>query len=1052
MNKNKSMFVGLGIFILVIISLLSVSLTMDVKAQSIVSDNSNTNLSHLIYQLNMSELNLTDSVSYFDNVTNTTISQNLTYLIDYDCELNVNNGTYLSPNGSTTNITDIITINQTLATLLSDGYHNLTLGCVYNINNTNYNLSQFNVSKFNQKTILVDTLPPIISLYNYSNFTLYNGTILLNFTISDLSTMNCTINLSKIENLTNSTLTNDTFISNIVSNTSNVSIPFNLSAGNYSYNISCFDVLNNTNSVNSTLHILDNTSIIPEVPFFSIDVSQSSFSLGELGQYTINANNNSNVTITICPIATGWVQCYTALPFVNETFPKTQTLPYTNKTGRYIISGVMRYKNITLTTNATYETSNTLTATILASATTSSIYEIINFNAVATSGVGTYTYKWTLHDGTKFTGSAAYKNYTVPGTFRVNLTVNDSVGNSYSTSIDVVVKNIYTLTIVAVNKKDNSRIGDATVSVGAYDAQTSTTGVATFKLREKSYDLYVSKFNYGSYTTQIDLDKDKTIYVNLSFQDLTPPKITLITNKDVVLTTETVDLKFQAEDSAIMSCSLYTANVNDSWYTLKDSGDNLKSNTLYTFEIRDLINGAYKWKVECVDADGNKAYSEERQFLVSDGTVTAALQSTNKNSDSINAALDNLDKLSGDESEVADLLNIKTDLQDLLDRISRVDRDVHDLSYRRDLTEAGREEAQKNLTQTIDYLKYNTPVNLRITNSKTFVKYVRDEDLKMLLDEYSLLKNLKLDKRLFLESTKRVQSKVIISTRVRNVDLYYLDGNTVSLTLVTKDISVAKPEDELTIKNSKSMSYVEVIPKTISQTAKEINMLNKYYTILKDDPLIEYPADTMFISYYINDTLNLDEFQNTDTVLIEKNINGLQSTTGMSILGIDSLSNIELGGQGIMIIVVLLLILFYIIVNFDIIDKIRNLNFGFKGFGSKKKISFIRVLINDGLDYLKTEDYDKAALVYREIKLSYEEANSYVQKEVYDESFDLCNQLDLNYALKVLDKAEYYIKMQDRNNALLEFEKLENTYHKLSDEYRLKIDERFKKIVDMIKA
>ena len=30
----------------------------------------------------------------------------------------------------------------------------------------------------------------------------------------------------------------------------------------------------------------------------------------------------------------------------------------------------------------------------------------------------------------------------------------------------------------------------------------------------------------------------------------------------------------------------------------------------------------------------------------------------------------------------------------------------------------------------------------RITNSKTFVKYVRDEDLKVILDEYLAIKNL----------------------------------------------------------------------------------------------------------------------------------------------------------------------------------------------------------------------------------------------------------------------------------------------------------------------
>ena len=296
------------------------------------------------------------------------------------------------------------------------------------------------------------------------------------------------------------------------------------------------------------------------------------------------------------------------------------------------------------------------------------------------------------------------------------------------------------------------------------------------------------------------------------------------------------------------------------------------------------------------------------------------------------------------------------------------------------------------------------------------------------------------------------QSKVIISTKVRNVELYYLDNSTVDITLVTKDIQTAKPEDALSINNSQSISFVEVIPKTIVQTIKQINLLNKDYTVLKDDPLIEYPPNTQTIAYYINGTIKPDEFQNSDTVLIDKNVNAIKSTTGLSILGVGSLSDIKIEGQGIMLIILSLLILFYLVVNFDIIDKIRNLNLGFISFGSKKKISFIRVLVNDASDYLKTEDYDKAALIYREIKLSYEEANSYIRKEVYDESFDLCNQLDLTYAMKVLDKAEYYIKMQDRNNAIMEFEKLNNTYHKLEDKYRLQIDSRFQKVAELIKT
>ena len=743
---NKSTIIGLGIFAVVIISLLSlslISLTRDVNAQGILSNDSKLNVSYLVYQLNISDLNLTDYINITDNATNITSTVNVTNNITYDCRLNISSGMYLN-SGLTTNISDIIIVNQTLITTLTDGYYNLALGCDYYVNTcgyinstTNYSVNQ-TINKLTRKTILVDTTSPIMTpinqfvntSVNQSTIILYNGLAWLNFTVLDTSTVTCIINIANIS-------------TTIITNTSNIGLPLNLTTGNYFYNISCTDALGNTNTLSSSVQIINNISnSTPEIPFFSIDISKPTYSLGELGYYTINANNNSNVSITICPIANGWVQCYMVLPFINETFPKTQAMPYTNKTGRYVIDGIMYYKNNTIITNVTYEATNTLMANILASETTGSINDVITFNAAATSGIAPYTYTWTLNDGTKFVGPSAYKNYTTPGTYSVNLTVNDSVGNTYSTSVDVVIMNVHTLNIITVDKKDNTRISDVTVNVGDNDMQTDASGIATFQLREGTYNIYVSKSSYDGDVNEILLNSDQTIYMNMSFVDITPPNITLLTDDDAVLTNDTVNLKFSAQDATVMTCSLYIANLTDSWYTLKDSGDNLLANTPYTFEIRDLTNGAYKWKIECIDSNTNKAYSEERKFIVSDGNITFALQSTSQNSDSINAALDNMNQLSGEESEVADILNIRNDLKDLLDRINREDRDVQDLGYRRDLNETGIAEAQANLTQTIDYMKYHTPINLKITDSTTFVKYIHDDDLKILLADYISIKNL----------------------------------------------------------------------------------------------------------------------------------------------------------------------------------------------------------------------------------------------------------------------------------------------------------------------
>jgi len=110
------------------------------------------------------------------------------------------------------------------------------------------------------------------------------------------------------------------------------------------------------------------------------------------------------------------------------------------------------------------------------------------------------------------------------------------------------------------------------------------------------------------------------------------------------------------------------------------------------------------------------------------------------------------------------------------------------------------------------------------------------------------------------------------------------------------------------------------------------------------------------------------------------------------------------------------------------------------------------VLINDALDYLEMEDYDKAALVYREIKLSYEDANAYVRKQVYDESYGLCNKLDLKYATHLLERIDSYISSQDRNAALLELEKLVGTYEKMDEQYKDQIGARFQEIYSKIKS
>jgi hypothetical protein len=1174
---NKRMIFGMSIFFALIIALLSISVTYDVNAQSIINGNSNTSVSQIHYLLNLSELNAKSSYStYFDLANNYTILTNISSNTNYTCMLDIGAYYYIEEGAATITNTpaDLILINTTLAETLTDGVYDSVLSCDYlihtanttilnaNINGTNTTINttientEFNNSLEYQKSIIIDSNAPIISSMitsevrlNLSNASLntsnnfYSNDLLdfivpIQFSIIDLSNVSCriipllTLNNSNSSNNNNSnysdfnryifaknstyvpnivssslvnltignitvySLTNNTFVVNIDSRIINVSMLFaaanNLSvyqsgtSGNqtnvlgivpFKYNIECSDLLTNVVDTQFSSDVILNitrtqnisnssntTNSTNDLPYFNLAVSQNTFNLGELGYYNINANNNSNVTITICPLASGWVQCYATPTFVNEVFPKNQALPYTNKTGRYLIEGVMRYKNYTITRNITYETVNSLTASITASKWTAGVGDTLTFNATASSGISPYTFRWTLDGGTTFTGPGAYKQYATAGTYKVNLSVNDSSGNKFNTSIDVTIKNYYTMTIVVSDKDTSSRIKDALIEIGSNSLTTDSNGISSIKLLSGSYDVYVSKSSYSGFMNEVLLSKDTSVYLNMSFVDVTPPTIYLLTANDSVLAKDAVDLKFKVNDVTKVYCSLYVANLKDSWYALKDYGDDLLSDTEYTFELRDLDYGSYKWKLECKDKNQNSVYSEERRFIVPNNNVSTALTNTDDDADGLNYALDSLNSLSGDESDLVETLGIRANLEDLLERINRMEKDLHDLSYRRDLNESGRQDAQNKLIADIAFAKANTPLSLKITDSKTFVKYAKDSDLNTILGEYVSIKNMNFDKKMFFESTKLAQSKVIISTRVRNVELFYLNGESSQITLVIRDIQAAKPEDDLALSNSNSAVFVESVPKSIAPSAKLITVLTKDYKVIKDDLMIEFTPATRRIVYYLNGTIRPELLQNADTVFVDKNVNALKSSTGFSIFGSESIAGIgdisgisgfslsdlsNLSGQSVMIILIIVLVLFYVVVNFDLIDKIRKI---FTRASSKKKISFIRVLINDAIDYLKNDDYDKATLIYREIQLSYEGAGDAVKREVYAESLDLCNQLDLKYAVMTLARVEAYIQARDKFNAISEFDKLTSTYNKIDSKYRDSITLEFQRANSMMKG
>ncbi|MGV8150801.1 MAG: PKD domain-containing protein [Candidatus Woesearchaeota archaeon] len=1037
-GRQKDYKTLLWIIILSIISIILI--TPIVSSQNILIDSilieNNTSIVNATIIIDSASLNLTTN-----NLTNYT-QDNASYTIDdvvqnevsYDCEYTDMTTIYLS--GQLLNESAFHKISSSL----QENIYLIQLDCDYEIlenhtitsttiigNETIINTSQYGILKTlelsTDTTITIDVTAPTISVQELNNS--------INISVQDLTQTNCEFIIDDIENGSgfnhSESFTNELYYlinTNITSNKT------------FNYSISCIDSMNNTANYTGSINIIYTPHLFEEQSFFDISLSKTSFSLGEIGYYTIHANNNSNVSITICPVSQGWVQCYVSPEYINDIFPIQEFMPYNNKTGRYSIEGIMRFKNNTLRLNKTFEVINTLDADIDVSINNPAIGDMVTFNATASGGIGSYIYKWVMHDGQVFNGRGAYKAYSSPGDYKVNLSVNDSAGNSYFKSINVEVRDKYSLKIITIDKNTGSRMQGVYIQADDYNGTTNGNGELTLKIPEGVYDIYASKNEYGAMMDNLDLDENTTLYMNMSFDDDSAPVIHLLTTDESVFSKDAVKLKFKASDETDLYCELYIAETNSSWYSLKDYGDNLLVDTEYTFEISDLESGAYNWKISCTDENDNSDTSDVRNFVITDEYVASQLKTNSNNYDNINSALDRIYSLSGPESEVVELLGIKQSLKTMLEKSNTLDRDIHNLAFRRDLDEQGRQDAEKKLINDIEELKKTTPVNVEILDSKTFVKYVRDEDLKALISEYVSIKSMKVNEKLLLEAIKRTQSKAIISTKIRNVALYYTDGRVDEITLVTKDISIPNSEDESLFK-SNTVSFVEVIPKELASSITQVNILTKDYVVLKADPMIEFPSDTKIIAYYFDGSIDLDAFEKLDTVIIDKNIK-IDSPTGFAILGMDSVADITFDGKTILILIIVLLFLVYLFMNFDIYHKVVLLF-----SNSKKKISYIRVLVNDALDNIAVNEYDKASLIYREIKLNYETSPESIQKEVYDECYDLCNRLDVYYFNELYDEAKERVKY---SNIITFYDRMYMTFSKIDDKYKSELQDKLESI------
>src|SRR5437667_185467 len=85
-------------------------------------------------------------------------------------------------------------------------------------------------------------------------------------------------------------------------------------------------------------------------------------------------------------------------------------------------------------TSSVFQPLSPLAATVVYSPRLILIGDDVNFTAIASNGTAPYMIQWNFGDGLNGTGSQIFHRYASPGTYIVNLTVTDSIGQTTSTT------------------------------------------------------------------------------------------------------------------------------------------------------------------------------------------------------------------------------------------------------------------------------------------------------------------------------------------------------------------------------------------------------------------------------------------------------------------------------------------------------------------------------------------------------------------------------------------------------------------------------------------
>lgn len=162
----------------------------------------------------------------------------------------------------------------------------------------------------------------------------------------------------------------------------------------------------------------------------------------------------------------------------------------------------------------------------------------------------------------------------------------------------------------------------------------------------------------------------------------------------------------------------------------------------------------------------------------------------------------------------------------------------------------------------LNTVKKKIPENIIIISEKSETRVVEESDITNLILELNPTMEESLSNKIIKKSIETIEDESFESkTLAYNLEISYLDGT-------RKDASLIKQVIDSTLEENENISIIEVIPKTVAESAIDLNIKNINYQVLKEDPIISFESNTKEIIYSLDEHIDLNSVKEIKTILI----------------------------------------------------------------------------------------------------------------------------------------------------------------------------------------